>query len=99
LIFPEGETSRDGTVGEFKNGGFHLALHSGVPVLPIAIHGSYNILPSHSWIAHPRQVKVKISKPIYFNRMEKPGFSDISAACKKVRESILKMHSELANLG
>jgi 1-acyl-sn-glycerol-3-phosphate acyltransferase len=44
-IAPEGTRSKDGRLGTFKSGGFHLALQAGVPILPIALEGTQNILP------------------------------------------------------
>jgi len=35
LIFPEGTRSRSGDLGHFRAGGFHLALHAGVPIVPL----------------------------------------------------------------
>lgn len=39
-IAPEGTRSVDGTLGEFKTGGFHLAREAGVPVLPVTLDGT-----------------------------------------------------------
>lgn len=39
IIAPEGTRSRDGTLGEFKKGAFHLAVASGAPLVPIVIRG------------------------------------------------------------
>jgi len=47
VIFPEGTRSDDGQLIEFKKGGFVLALQSGVPVVPMSIRGSFEILPKH----------------------------------------------------
>ncbi|MBX3471963.1 MAG: 1-acyl-sn-glycerol-3-phosphate acyltransferase [Planctomycetes bacterium] len=40
IIAPEGTRNRDGQVGEFKKGAFHLALAAGVPLVPIVIRGA-----------------------------------------------------------
>ena len=95
LIFPEGTTSRDGRVGEFKDGGFRLALHSNTPILPIAIYGSHKIMPRSSWIINPQKVSVSIGKPIHFEKCEKLSSQNYKAALNKVRESILDMFGEL----
>ncbi|HTT71931.1 MAG TPA: AMP-binding protein, partial [Anaeromyxobacteraceae bacterium] len=45
LIFPEGTRTRDGRMAEFKPTAGYLALHCGVDVLPVYIHGTHEALP------------------------------------------------------
>ena len=45
VIFPEGTRTRDGRLGPFKKGGFHLAIDSGAAIVPVAIKGSREIMP------------------------------------------------------
>jgi 1-acyl-sn-glycerol-3-phosphate acyltransferase len=45
LVFPEGTRSRDGSMREFKKGGFLIARRAGVPVLPVRISGTDRLLP------------------------------------------------------
>jgi 1-acyl-sn-glycerol-3-phosphate acyltransferase len=45
LVFPEGTRSRSGRRQDFKKGGFMIALKAGVPVLPVKISGSYQLMP------------------------------------------------------
>ncbi len=49
LFFPEGTRSKDGVVKDFKPGAFKLAIEAGVDILPIAITGTANALPKHTW--------------------------------------------------
>jgi len=44
LIFPEGTRSEDGELGRFHRGAFRLALDTGIPILPVAIHGTHRIM-------------------------------------------------------
>lgn len=44
-LAPEGTRSRDGSIGKLKKGGFHLALGTGAPIVPVAISGTIDILP------------------------------------------------------
>lgn len=50
LFFPEGTRSDTGEMGEFQNGAFKLAIKEKVPVLPILLEGTGNIIPKGSWI-------------------------------------------------
>ena len=45
MIYPEGTRSRDGRLLPFKKGPFHLALETGVPVVPVTILGTYEMWP------------------------------------------------------
>jgi 1-acyl-sn-glycerol-3-phosphate acyltransferase len=64
-LAPEGTRSRDGRIGRLKKGGFHLALATGVPIVPVAIRGTINILPRGSRAMRTGQpVSVAIGPPI-----------------------------------
>ncbi|WP_456369811.1 lysophospholipid acyltransferase family protein [Thermodesulfatator atlanticus] len=64
LIFPEGTRSPDGRLQPFKVGGFILAIKSGLPVVPIAICGTREVLPKGKLLLKPGLVRVKIFPPI-----------------------------------
>ncbi len=59
ILFPEGTRSKDGRLQRFKKGGFHLALRAGVPVVPIAISGSWNVLPPGKFAARSGAIQVR----------------------------------------
>lgn len=64
-IAPEGTRSRDGKLGPFKSGGFHLAVDAGVPILPIALEGTEDILhASGLTVQKGAHVRARILKPI-----------------------------------
>src|SRR4051812_29186222 len=64
-LAPEGTRSRDGTIGSLKKGGFHLALGTGAPIVPVAIRGTIDILPRGAKMMTPgRRVTVTIGAPI-----------------------------------
>jgi 1-acyl-sn-glycerol-3-phosphate acyltransferase len=64
VIFPEGTRSRDGRLGPFKKGGFHLAINSGAQIVPVAIRGSREIMPRGSLLIRPGTVDIEIGEPI-----------------------------------
>ena len=64
-LAPEGTRSRDGRIGKLKKGGFHLALGTGAPVVPVAIRGTIDILPRGGRVMQRgRRVDVTIGTPI-----------------------------------
>lgn len=64
MSFPEGTRSRDGKVKAFKQGMFHLAIRSGVAVVPITIIGASEIMPKRSLRVNPGWITMVIDKPI-----------------------------------
>ncbi|MCE5224568.1 MAG: 1-acyl-sn-glycerol-3-phosphate acyltransferase, partial [Porphyromonadaceae bacterium] len=64
LIFPEGTRSLDGSLKAFKKGGFVMAVGTGAPIVPVAVRGTYDIMPKHGMLIRPRPVVVDIGEPI-----------------------------------
>src|SRR3954464_12108575 len=64
-LAPEGTRSRDGRIGKLKKGGFHLALGTGAPIVPVAIKGTIDILPRGGKVMRKGcTVEVTIGSPI-----------------------------------
>lgn len=63
-VFVEGTRSRSGRLLPFKKGPFHLALESGVPVVPITLVGTHELLPKGRMLAHGGDVQVIFHDPI-----------------------------------
>lgn len=64
LFFPEGTRSPDGQLGPFKRGAFRMALDLGVPILPMTIIGTREILPAGSRDLRPGRARLVIHSPI-----------------------------------
>jgi len=67
MSFPEGTRSKDGTIKPFKQGMFHLALTSGIPIVPISIIGAGEIMPKRSLQIKPGKIVMVIDRPIDVN--------------------------------
>ncbi len=65
LFFAEGTRSRDGQVRSFKKGAFVFARETGLPILPVTIKNSYQILPPDSLDLVPGKVEVIVHRPVY----------------------------------
>ena len=81
LIFPEGTRSNTGKLLPFKRGGFLLATKSGVPVVPVSIQGTTDIMKKESILIRPGPVKIVVGKPIATSGMdEKPLMEKVRKA-------------------
>lgn len=63
-IFPEGTRCRNGKMGRFKKGAFVIANMAKTPIIPVAIQGSYDILPKGCRCLHWSPVTLTFHKPI-----------------------------------
>jgi 1-acyl-sn-glycerol-3-phosphate acyltransferase len=70
LFFPEGTRTHTGTMQSFKRGAFHLAREANVPVVPVALIGSYNILPRDKWLPNwGCSAEIRIGEPVYIRQV------------------------------
>ncbi len=96
IIFPEGTRSRTNNVQPFKKGGFFLAVDSGVPIIPIIIHGTGRIMPKKKMLIKPGNVTLEITKPINSSDYTRKTKNDL---IKKVRHVILDSFEKHKNNG
>ncbi len=67
-VYPEGTRSPDGRLYKGKTGVARMALEAGVPVIPVAMHGTDRVNPPGSRMWHPRKVRVYVGQPLDFSR-------------------------------
>jgi 1-acyl-sn-glycerol-3-phosphate acyltransferase len=89
VIFPEGTRSPDSLVKSFKAGAMVLAIKSGVPVVPVGISGTFEVLPKSRLLAQKSGlVVVRIGEPI-----DTSGYS-----IKQKQELAERLQAEVAGL-
>jgi 1-acyl-sn-glycerol-3-phosphate acyltransferase len=64
IIYAEGTRPRNGVMKPFKKGAFTMAISSGLPVLPMSIHGSYEAWPPGKPLVRGGLIRVVIDKPV-----------------------------------
>jgi 1-acyl-sn-glycerol-3-phosphate acyltransferase len=97
LIYAEGGRSRSGALGEPRPGVGRLALESGVPVVPVAIHGSLGV---RKWrkLRFPK-VTVQYAEPITFDVVERPTREQQLEAATRIFEPVRGMYAALERSG
>jgi 1-acyl-sn-glycerol-3-phosphate acyltransferase len=94
LIYAEGGRSRTGKLGEVKPGIGRIALESGVPVVPVAIHGSESV---RRWrrFRFPK-ITVQFGEPVSFPVERDPSRERQLEAAERVFSRTREMYEELA---
>lgn len=84
VIYPEGTRSGDGRLLPFKKGPFHLAMDSGVSVVPVTILGTYESWPKHRFGLRPGTAIIVFHPPLNPRQ-----FADRDALTSAVRDAIV----------
>jgi len=64
VIFPEGTRTRNGEMGPFKKGGFALAMSAGVPIVPLATLGGFQVLPAGTVCMRSGRYRIRFGDPV-----------------------------------
>jgi 1-acyl-sn-glycerol-3-phosphate acyltransferase len=64
-IFPEGTRTHDGKIGPMQRGAALVVRRAGVPIVPVAIHGSYEAWPHGRKMFRSRPIRVLYGKPLH----------------------------------
>ena len=97
IIFPEGTRTKDGKMQDFKAGAMVLAIKSGVDIVPVAIKGTYEILPKGKLLINPGNVSICVGNPIAtknFTAKDKHGLAKILQANVAKLLSTTTSHAE-----
>ena len=64
VIFPEGGRSADGHIQSFLGGTFYIAIKAQLPIVPMAIVGTFQTLPMNTFVIHPHPFRLIVGDPI-----------------------------------
>jgi 1-acyl-sn-glycerol-3-phosphate acyltransferase len=64
VIFPEGGRAEFGETTPFQSGAAFMAIKAQVPLVPLALVGTYEMLPIHTYHLTPRPLKIVVGRPI-----------------------------------
>lgn len=86
MVFAEGTRSPDGTIREFKKGGFVMAIDNGYPILPVTVNGSRKVLPKKSLVFRPGLIEVIVADPIETTGLTR---EDLPSLMERTRNAII----------
>jgi 1-acyl-sn-glycerol-3-phosphate acyltransferase len=87
IMLPEGTRSRTGELGEFKKGSFILARDLDLPILPITITGTRDILPPKTLDLFPGRASMKIHAPVDIGEYDEDSLDRLIADVRGIIQS------------
>ena len=90
VIFPEGGRTPDGEIKPFLPGALFLAIRAQVDIVPIALIGTFDLLPMNTYHIKSRPLEMRVGDPISTAGY---GTHDTEALSKKVKEAVEKLYN------
>jgi 1-acyl-sn-glycerol-3-phosphate acyltransferase len=95
VLFPEGSRSPDGHMQAAHSGCAFMALRAGVPLVPLALIGTYELLPIHVYSLRPRPLMIIVGDPIPTDGLTT---RDADALTVRLYDEISKMYYQYSDL-
>jgi 1-acyl-sn-glycerol-3-phosphate acyltransferase len=89
VIYPEGGRTPDGEINPFLPGAFFLAIKAQVDIVPVALVGTYELLPMNTYHIKCRPLEMRVGAPISTQGLTG---HDMEALSEKVRQSVLDLY-------
>ena len=86
-IFPEGSRSWTGKLDKFKKGAYQMALDLRLPIVPVTINGSYNVMPRGSILINPHKMELIIHDPIPTDNLVIENVREAATIIRQLAES------------
>jgi 1-acyl-sn-glycerol-3-phosphate acyltransferase len=90
VIFPEGGRTRDGQIQPFLPGAFFLAIKAQADIVPIALVGTFDLLPMNTYHIKCQPLEMRVGEPISTAGLTLRDTDEVSA---KVKSAIEALHS------
>ena len=97
IIFAEGTRSWDGRVARFKGGSFLLAIEAGLPIVPLAVIGTRQVMPKGRLRTEPADVRLVVHDAIQPPALDAPGAHDAKALADRVHAIVAGTVETLQN--
>jgi 1-acyl-sn-glycerol-3-phosphate acyltransferase len=88
VIFPEGGRTPDGEIKPFMPGAFYLAIKAQVDIVPVALIGTYELLPMNTYHVKCRPLEMRVGKPISTDGYSLREMETLSAKVHQAMEDL-----------
>jgi 1-acyl-sn-glycerol-3-phosphate acyltransferase len=95
IVFPEGGRTKDGHLSTFMSGPAYMAIRAQVPLVPMAIVGTYELLPMHTRHFFPQQVKLVVGELIDTSNYTTRQVEELTKRLKMEIGNLYYAHSHL----
>jgi 1-acyl-sn-glycerol-3-phosphate acyltransferase len=95
VVFPEGGRSTDGHLQPFLGGTFYVAIKAQVPIIPMAIVGTFEALPMNTFVIHPTRFQLIVGNPIPTAGLVSRDMDALSARVHQAMSDLFYAHSKL----
>jgi 1-acyl-sn-glycerol-3-phosphate acyltransferase len=93
FVFPEGGRTPDGLIRPFLGGAFYVAIKAGVPIVPMAIVGTYEAIPMNSFVIRPHPIRLIVGSPISTEGLHPRDMDALAARVQQTIEDLYYEHS------
>lgn len=99
IFFPEGTRSDDGRMKDFKKGAFKMALDLELPILPVTLIGTKDILPNNTMDLFPGKALLNVHKPVPVTGYSEETIDELITKVRDVMVEDVNSHyfSEIKN--
>ena len=87
-ILPEGTRTLDGKIKPLKKGGFHMAINTNTPIIPVGVSGAFEFKPKNRWWMKPCLVTINIGDPISVDDYTMLGVDGVSTKVENLLKSL-----------
>jgi len=88
VIFPEGGRTPDGEIKPFLPGAFFLAIKAQVDIVPVALVGTYELLPMNTYHIKCRPLEMRVGQPISTAGLTMRDLEAVSAKVQRAMEDL-----------
>lgn len=85
MVFPEGGRSATGQIQPFMSGAFYIAIKAGIDVIPMAVVGTYEVLPMNTFHIRPGPIELVVGEPISTAGF---GLRDMDVLAARVQKAV-----------